>query len=201
MLPSLLSDNMGAVVSLWVFIVFMVGTPGPANLLMMTVGSRYGVRAAMPFNLGLVLGKLGLNLSMAVGVGVVLTTMPVILTALKLLSAAVMIYLSVQTLSRPPDRSAIAGRPGWLSGVIVHPLNPKAWVMTVLAWTEFGPQLGNVFQQAIIICLSFASAQLILHALWACAGMLLSQVLKQSVWLNRGLVFLTCFVVLWTVLI
>ena len=69
---TLFSQEAGYVLSLRVFIIFMVGTPGPANLLMMTVGSRYGTGAAMPFNAGLVPGKMGLNLSMAVGVGVVL---------------------------------------------------------------------------------------------------------------------------------
>ena len=29
--------------SLWIFIIFMVGTPGPANLLIMTIGSKYGM--------------------------------------------------------------------------------------------------------------------------------------------------------------
>ena len=40
--------------SLWVFITFMVGTPGPANLLIMTIGSKYGMGTAMRFNVGLV---------------------------------------------------------------------------------------------------------------------------------------------------
>lgn len=198
---SLFSIDIGPVVSLWIFIVLMVGTPGPANLLIMTVGSRYGVWPAMPFNAGLVLGKLGLNLYMAVGVGVVLTTMPGVLAAFKFCSAAVMIYLSLRTLGRPANQSEMSGRPSWLSGIIVHPLNPKAWVMTVLAWTEFGPQLGTITQQAFIICTSFAVAQVVFHSLWAVAGMLLSQALGQSMWLNRGLVFLTCSVVLWAVLI
>lgn len=198
---SLFSHDVGPILSLWVFIIFMVGTPGPANLLMMTVGSRYGIGAAMPFNLGLVLGKMGLNLSMAIGVGVVLTTIPVVLTALKFLSAAVMIFLSVRTLGGVAGGAELTSPPGWRSGLFVHPLNPKAWVMTVLAWTEFGPQLGSAGYQALIICTSFAGAQLLLHSLWALAGQLLSQALGQSVWLNRGLVAITCAVVLWAVLI
>lgn len=198
---AMLSEDMGPVLSLWLFIVVMVGTPGPANLLIMTVGSRYGVRAAMPFNVGLVLGKLSLNLSMAVGVGVVLTAMPVVLTAFKFLSAAVMIYLSAQTLHRVSQGSDMTGCPGWRSGLIVHPLNPKAWVMTVLAWTEFGPQLGSFTEQALIICTSFLVAQLVLHSLWALAGMVLSRALGESLWLNRGLVIVTCSVVLWAVLL
>ena len=44
--------------SLWIFIIFMVGTPGPANLLIMTIGSKYGMGTAMRFNVELVSGKI-----------------------------------------------------------------------------------------------------------------------------------------------
>ena len=56
--------------SLWIFIFFMVGTPGPANFLTMTIGSKYGLATAMRFNVGLISGKVFLNMAMALGVGV-----------------------------------------------------------------------------------------------------------------------------------
>ena len=59
-----------SLISLWMFIIFMVGTPGPANLLMMTIGSQFGMKTAMRFNAGLVSGKICLNVAMAIGVGV-----------------------------------------------------------------------------------------------------------------------------------
>ena len=198
----LFSADFAAAGSLWIFILFMVGTPGPANLLMMTLGSRFGIKAAMPFNAGLVAGKLCLNIAMAIGVGLLLSKQSGLLTAFKFISAGVMIYLSVRTLGLVrTGQDENESCPGFFSGLIVHPLNPKAWVMTVLAWSEFGPQLGSLVQQIIIICSSFALAQIALHGLWAIAGSLLSQALGQSLWLNRFLVFLTCSVVLWAVLI
>lgn len=198
---ALLSVDVAAVGALWFFILLMVGTPGPANLLIMTVGSRFGVAAALPFNLGLVSGKFCLNMAMAIGVGVLLGSQPALLTAFKFLSASIMIYLSLRTLVLSNDAQDQAGQcPGFFSGVIVHPLNPKAWVMTVLAWSEFGPELGNLFQQTVIICSSFAVFQFVLHGVWAAAGSILSQTLGRSLWLNRALVFLTCSVVLWAVL-
>ena len=187
--------------SLWMFIIFMVGTPGPANLLIMTIGSQYGMGTAMRFNVGLVSGKIFLNLAMAIGVGVFLTSQPVLLDLLKYLSGAIMLYLSLRTLKDRASGSEVSKYISWRAGLLVHPLNPKAWVMTILAWTEFGPNLGGLFQQIVIICSSFAAAQLILHSLWALAGALLSRALGKNVWLNRVLVFLTCSVVIWTVLL
>ena len=44
------------------FIAFMVGTPGPANLLAMLAGVRQGLRGCIGFISGLVFGKILLNL-------------------------------------------------------------------------------------------------------------------------------------------
>ena len=187
--------------SLWIFIIFMVGTPGPANLLIMTIGSKYGMGTAMRFNVGLVSGKIFLNLAMAIGVGVFLTNQPALLDVLKYLSGAIIIYLSLCTLRGQASGSEATRSISWRAGLIVHPLNPKAWLMTVLVWTEFGPNLGSLSHQIVIICSSFAAAQLILHSLWALAGVLLLRALGKNVWLNRILVLLTCAVVMWTVLL
>ena len=51
----------GVLLSLWAFIILMVGTPGPANLLAMSVGARYGFLKCVSFNIGLTLGKVFLN--------------------------------------------------------------------------------------------------------------------------------------------
>ena len=168
--------------SLWLFIIFMVGTPGPANLLMMTIGSKYGIGTAMQFNLGLVSGKIFMNLGMAIGVGAFLTNQPVLLDVVKYLSGAIMVYLSLYTLRGQASGSEESRNISWRAGLIVHPLNPKAWIMTILAWTEFGPKLGSL-------------------SLWALAGVLLSRAFGKNVWLNRILVLLTCVIVMWTVLL
>jgi len=109
--------------------------------------------------------------------------------------------LSVLTLRSQVGDSKISVRLSWRTGLIVHPLNPKAWVMIILAWTEFGPHLGSIVQQTMIISLSFSVAQLIFHSLWALAGLLLSRAFGASLWLNRLLVLATCSFVIWTVLL
>ena len=58
--------------SLWAFIILMVGTPGPANLLAMSAGSQFGFYKCLPFNFGLTLGKILLNIAMGLGLGVLL---------------------------------------------------------------------------------------------------------------------------------
>ena len=60
--------------TLWIFIVLMVSTPGPANLLIMTAGAQQGFWPCIPFNMGLIVGKLLLNLAMALGLTCLLYT-------------------------------------------------------------------------------------------------------------------------------
>lgn len=182
--------------SLWLFIIFMVATPGPANLLIMSVGVRSGFWAAMPFNLGLITGKLALNIAMAFGLGLFLQQYPMIQSVLKYVSAAFMIYLAFQNWHPANTSKSPSNPPGFLSAIWVHPLNPKAWVMSILAWTEFGPALGSWTVQLALIPVSFLVAQLIFHSLWALSGKLLSASLSQSVILSRCLVLLTVAVVL-----
>ncbi len=52
---------------LWGFIILMVSTPGPANLLLMSAGAQRGFQRTLPFLSGLVMGKLALNVAMALG--------------------------------------------------------------------------------------------------------------------------------------
>ncbi len=52
---------------LWLFLLVMVGSPGPANLLALSAGARAGLRPVLPFICGLVAGKLLLNMLLGVG--------------------------------------------------------------------------------------------------------------------------------------
>ena len=53
---------MTAYLALLGFIIFMVGTPGPANLVAMLSGVTQGFVGSAGFISGLVVGKIGLNL-------------------------------------------------------------------------------------------------------------------------------------------
>ena len=58
-----------AYIALMIFIVFMVATPGPANMVLMIGGAQKGVRACFGFIIGVVCGKLLLNLLFGFGFG------------------------------------------------------------------------------------------------------------------------------------
>ena len=191
-------DSYGA---LWLFIVLMVSTPGPANLLIMTAGAQYGFARCIPFNIGLISGKLLLNVAMALGLTSILQQYPEIAKVFAVLSVAYMIWLSLRGWNAHIDTQRPDRELSFRDGVFVHPLSPKAWVMAVLAFSEFMPATPTVAEQYLLIPLSFVLAQLVFHSSWCLAGVMLRRALGASKVLNRGLALLTIAVVLWALLL
>jgi len=71
------------------FVIFMVGTPGPANMLLMTSGANFGFWRSLPFVAGVTLGKLLVNILLAFGLWELLSYEPRVLLALKIVCVAV----------------------------------------------------------------------------------------------------------------
>ena len=185
---------------LFVFITLMVATPGPANLIVMVGGAQLGLRGCAGFILGLVGGKLLLNLAFGVGLGVALTTQPALLAVVKYTGAAYMAWQTLRSWNAASDIEAESGHFRFRHGLPVHPLNPKAWVMTILAWTQFAPELGPFAVQLVVVPLSFALCQLLFHSLWCWLGEKMAKALPRSLLMTRCLVLLTLVVVVWALL-
>lgn len=175
----------------------MVGTPGPANLLVMSCGVQHGYSACIPFIAGLIGGKLVLNLAMVLGVGSLLEAYPALARVLTYMSACYMTWLALKGWNVMAENSAVAMRPRFQQGVWVHPLNPKAWVMTTLAFSQFGSGYDEAWQRYLVIPLSFALAQLLLHSAWCYAGAVLRTSLGSSLIMTRCLILVTIATVIW----
>ena len=193
---------MDTYLSLLGFIAVMVGTPGPANLLLTIGGVQFGLSRCLLFILGLIIGKLVLNILIGLGLGVFVTNYPWIHLALKFTSAAYMIWLSVTSWSIDPKakvEKSGSSKFSFYKGLIVHPLNPKAWVMCLIAWTAFAPKLGTASEQLIIVCLSFILCQLVLHSAWCWVGEKLRYLPFNRQKTSRFLIVLTVIVIIWAV--
>ncbi|BBM88730.1 hypothetical protein COTS27_00415 [Spirochaetota bacterium] len=174
---------MEAYLALLLFVCILVMTPGPANLLLLVVGSQYGMRNCIPFISGLIVGKLVLNLTVGMGIGTVGAQYPHLNLLMKIASGGFIVYLAFRSWNGRMGRVGESKQSenkqdkksyfSFLSGVVVHPLNPKAWAMVTLAWSNFGPSLGTLRTQTVLIVLTFAIVQGIFHTVWAGAGAVL----------------------------
>jgi threonine/homoserine/homoserine lactone efflux protein len=160
-----------AVASFAIFAASQVGTPGPANMALLATGARFGFRAALPFVAGVALGKQLIIWPVGFGLMALSARAPWVFEVLKYVSAAYIIWLAwkVANLRLGQGRNTDAA-PGFAAGLIVHPLNPKAWAMIVGGFTAFvGPGTSSLVATATIAAV-LLTCQIILHPIWTLAG-------------------------------
>jgi len=160
-----------AAVSFAVFAASQVGTPGPANMALLATGARFGFRPALPFVAGVALGKQLVIWPVGFGLMELAQRAPWIFETLKWASAAYIIWLAWKVANLrlgASDHAATA--PGFVAGLIVHPLNPKAWAMIVAGFTGFVAPGTDPFMATATIAAILLGAQVLLHPLWTLAG-------------------------------
>jgi threonine/homoserine/homoserine lactone efflux protein len=160
-----------AIPELLVFAASQIGTPGPANMALMTAGARYGLAAALPFVAGVALGKQLIIWPIGFGLMELAAMAPWLFTALKWASAAYIVWLAWRVANTRLVTGRMAGRaPGFLAGLAVHPLNPKAWAMVTAAFTAFTTPGTPPLQATMVIAICLLCCQIVLHPLWTWGG-------------------------------
>lgn len=160
-----------AIGSFLVFAASQVGTPGPANMVLMAAGARSGLRRALPFVAGVALGKQFVIWPVGFGLMTLAGRYPAAFTALKYASLAYILWLAwkianLRLAAHAPD----AEPPGFAAGLLVHPLNPKAWGMIVTGFANFVTPGTPALQATALIAICLLGVQIVLHPLWTLAG-------------------------------
>jgi len=178
------------------FILFasaMVGTPGPANMVILAASAQFGFKRALPFIAGVVTGMQFVIWPMGLGLMALYTELPLLFVVLKWASVAYIFWLAYKILGAKLKPSEVAAPPSFISGLIVHPLNPKAWAMTIAAFTNFVKPDTMPLVATIAIAASFFAIQSVLQPLWGFAGQMIAARLagkpgeKYLMWVLAGL--------------
>ncbi|TMV08584.1 LysE family translocator [Ruegeria sediminis] len=160
-----------ATTSFLIFAASQVGTPGPANMVLLGTGARYGFRAALPFVAGVVLGKQLIIWPVGFGLMQLAELVPGFFEVLKYVSAAYICWLAWKIANLRLSAEGFEGdAPGFWAGLVVHPLNPKAWAMIVAGFTGFVATGTPPFDATLTIALCLLFCQLLLHPVWTFAG-------------------------------
>ena len=160
-----------ALAPLVVFAASQLGTPGPANMALMATGARFGFRAALPFVAGVALGKQLIIWPIGFGLMELADAAPGVFTALKYISAAYIIWLAWKVANLRLGQGRDTGTaPGFVAGLIVHPLNPKAWAMIVGGFTAFVTPGTPAVTATATIAAVLLLCQIVMHPIWALAG-------------------------------
>ncbi len=160
-----------ATTSFLIFAASQIGTPGPANMVLLGTGARYGFKAALPFVGGVILGKQLIIWPVGFGLLQLSDQAPLVFKVLKYASAAYIFWLAWKIASlRLSRRESDGNVPGFTAGLIVHPLNPKAWAMIIAGFTGFVAAGTPSFEATLTIAICLLLCQIVLHPIWTFAG-------------------------------
>ncbi|MGI9218333.1 MAG: LysE family translocator [Hydrogenophaga sp.] len=185
--------------------VLLTATPGPDNLMVLSVGASKGRRLGMAFGLGCAAGCLSHTLLAALGVSAVLAASPVAFTALRVVGGAYLVWLGIGALrSRGgvglpvavADAAGDSAARQFAKGVLANAINPKV----VLFFLSFLPQFvvpaqgGVPLQMAVLGGVFTLQAAVLFGALgWFAGGVgqWLQRRPRAGLWLDRvsGVVF------------
>ena len=164
-----------------VFAAAQVGTPGPANMTLLATGARFGLRPALPFVGGVILGKQLIIWPIGFGVMALLGAHPLVFAALKWISVAYILWLAwrVAFMSLNP-KTPLTAIPGFFAGLWVHPLNLKAWAMIIAGFTSFVEPATPLLTATFVVALTLLAVQTVLHPMWCLGGEWLARRLVGS---------------------
>ena len=144
-------------IAITVFSVVSSVTPGPNNVMLTATGANVGFRRGLPHLFGVTTG-FGLMQFVLIGIaGTAMTSMPMLLTALKVAGIAVLLWLSWKIATA--GRAGIAReRPiGFFGAVLFQWVNPKAWLICAGAVSFLQADTSPLLQAAIFAAIWFVT--------------------------------------------
>tara|TARA_B100001029_G_C14904801_1_gene363007 strand:- start:91 stop:717 length:627 start_codon:yes stop_codon:yes gene_type:complete len=173
----------------FIFATIMVITPGPANLVLMLSGAKFGFYKSIPFVIGVTFGKLFLTLGLGLGLLTLVYSNILLLNTIKILGTVYICWLSWKILFLKIDKTPLKDQnllpPSFINGLLVHPVNPKAWAMIIAAYTQFtsfGESNLEIswFIEVAIVASTFFTIQVISHSLWCWGGDIILNFLAKT---------------------
>jgi threonine/homoserine/homoserine lactone efflux protein len=158
--------------------VILVIVPGPSVLFIVGRALAHGRRAALTSVAGNTAGASLVVIVVALGFGAIAAQSVAVFTAIKLIGAAYLVYLGVQTIRKRGDIVARLGEPAtpadrrmFLQGVIVGVTNPKVLVFFAAVLPQFvDTAAGSPTTQMLVLGLLFAMIASTLDSGWAMAA-------------------------------
>jgi threonine/homoserine/homoserine lactone efflux protein len=161
--------------SLLAFCTVLSFTPGPNTLLASALAANFGLRATLPFVLGVPVGWLLLLMACTAGLGQIVKASALLAAAIKYGGIGYMLYLAWRLASATTlaDRSAEArSKPpvSFAQGVALQFINIKAWVGATTMTSTWITSAADVPQRAALLMPIFVTFALVSNLTYAFIG-------------------------------
>ena len=157
-------------------------TPGPNNVMIMSSGVNYGIRASVPHWLGICLGFPLMVLLVGLGFGIVFERYPHLHQLIKVLGVAYLMWLAWRIASAEP-KAIEQGKSkpfSFMQAALFQWVNGKAWVMASGAVAAFTSVGGVYWQEVSIITLAFLLVAFPCVGVWLVFGAALRKILTKA---------------------
>lgn len=154
---------------------FLIVTPGPGVLSTAGVGSAFGFRAGLAYVAGLFLGTNLVALAVVSGIAATVFAAPVLRTMLVYASTAYLLYLAARIALAGSRIAFIEAQkaPGFLNGVALQAINPKAYAVNTALFSGFAFGHGNLATETALKFLIVNAIWIPIHLAWLAAGVTL----------------------------
>lgn len=176
-------------ITLILFLFPLAYSPGPGNMFFAANGARFGFSRTIAANAGYHIATWIVTVAIGLGFGWIATELPGFLTAIKYAGSAYVLYLA-WCLVRA---GAIGGdadprHAGFLDGVILLVLNPKAYLIIALMFTQF-TEADTRMVLVLWIATVFTVNNLVAFSLWAYVGDRLAAAFRSDAQARRLNIF------------
>ena len=192
-----------AVVSFLMFI-----TPGPGVMSLAGVGAAFGWRQGVLYMAGLFTGHVFVSLAVITGLATIILAEPIVRTILLFCSVGYLGYLAL-CIALAGSKIAfmdVINAPGFLGGLTLQFVNPKAYAVHTTFFTGFAFYPNNFMVELGLKLVIMNFIWILLHALWLYAGCKLYELnlsTKVQRWVNLFMAACLCLVIglsVWSIL-
>ena len=158
--------------ALILFLLPLAYSPGPGNMFFAANGARFGFRSTVPANAGYHIATWAVTAAIGLGFIVALDEYPTLFVALKLAGSLYVLWIAWKMFKSGTLEQQETARPAsFWDGVVLLLLNPKAYVIIALMFTQFLDQSKSGWlSEVILITTIFTLNNLLAFSLWALAG-------------------------------
>lgn len=158
--------------ALLLFLFPLAYSPGPGNLFFAANGARFGFKATIPANFGYHVATWIVTVAIGFGFGAAIERFPHVFSVLKIAGSAYMLWIAWNMLRSDMLTQTQDAKPATFGdGAMLLVLNPKAYVIIALMFTQFlAPNGAGQFVSVILIATVFTLNNLLAFLIWTIAG-------------------------------
>jgi len=168
--------------ALVLFLLPLAYSPGPGNMFFAALGGRFGLRASVPATTGYHLATFIVTVAVGLGLSGLARLSPILFDLLRYGGAAYVLWLAWGFLrAGATTDTAEAQKATALDGAILLLLNPKAYLIIALMFTQFLPVSG-ASDPALVVWITavFTLNNFLAFTVWTLAGDLLMRRFRSA---------------------